>query len=62
MKCDMKAMKYLLGNARVLKNVSCWARRSGVKGEAAFWKEIDDYAKSLPSCSYEILIRRLRLT
>ncbi|XP_071702267.1 F-box/FBD/LRR-repeat protein At5g22660-like [Rutidosis leptorrhynchoides] len=54
MNCDMKAIKYLLSNAKVLKSVSCRARRNGVKGEKAFWKEVDEYAKSLPSCSYEI--------
>ncbi|PWA88228.1 F-box domain-containing protein/FBD domain-containing protein [Artemisia annua] len=46
MKFDTKAMKYLLGNAKVLKDfIITPGGTTGVKGEAAFWKDLQGYAK-----------------
>ncbi|GJT92212.1 F-box/LRR-repeat protein-like protein [Tanacetum coccineum] len=50
MKCDTKAMKYLLGNAKVLKDfIVTPGGTIGVKGEAAFLKDLQGYASTLPS-------------
>nr|GEX34828.1 hypothetical protein [Tanacetum cinerariifolium] len=50
MKCDTKTMKYLLGNAKVLKDfIITPGGTIGVNGEAAFLKDLQGYASTLSS-------------
>ncbi|XP_071697024.1 F-box/FBD/LRR-repeat protein At4g26340-like [Rutidosis leptorrhynchoides] len=53
MRCDKKAVKYLLDNAKVLKKFRASPHRLGLRKEGLFWMSIKQYAKISP-CRYVV--------